>query len=279
MVKANFDDIYTAPDPRPYFQTLSALDYQIPAHGASVFSTLADQIAEVRELDTVRIADLCCSYGINAAVMKHTTTFDEIVDHYTTEECHSLERAELLARDRAFFGDQIDGQSLEVVGIDQSPEAISYAVEAGILDGGAAEDLETHDPSPELIGLLETTDLVTVSGGIGYITERTVARVLDAAPATPWLAALCLRWIDFDAVAEAGRARDMVVHQLEGTTFPQRRFFDAAEQEHVLKELDRMGVDAAGREAEGYHHSALFVLHPADEALPSPLEELVGSGA
>jgi hypothetical protein len=279
MVKANFDHIYTATDPRPYFQTLGALDYQIPAHGASVFGTVANQVAEVRELDTIRIADLCCSYGINAAVMKHDATFEEIVDHYTSEDCHSLERPDLLARDREFFGERIDGQTLEVVGIDQSPEAISYAVEAGILDDGAAEDLEANEPSPELVGLLEETDLITVSGGIGYITERTVARVLDAAPTRPWLAALCLRWVDFDPVAEVGRARDMIVHRLEEVTFPQRRFFDAAEQEHVLKELDRMGVEAAGREADGYHHSELFVLHPADEELPSPIEELVGPGA
>ena len=221
MSKANFDHIYTAPDPRPYFQTLDGLDYQIPAHGASLFSAVAEHVAEVRDRDTVRIADLCCSYGINAAVMKHEPTFDEIVAHYTTDDCQALDRDDLLARDRAFFEERRDGSALEVVGIDVSSEAIGYAVEAGILDGGAAEDLETRDPSPQLTGLLESTDLVTVTGGIGYITERTVGRVLDAVPTTPWIAALCLRWVDFDDVAEAGRARDMVVHRLDDVTFPQ----------------------------------------------------------
>jgi hypothetical protein len=274
MAKANFDHIYTAPDPRPYFQTLGALDYQIPSHGAAVFGAVAEQVAEVRDQDTVHIADLCCSYGINAAVMKHEATYAEVVEHYTTEDCQGLDRHELLQRDREFFGDRQAGQALEVVGIDVSAEAIEYAVEAGFLDGGAAEDLETRDPSPELVDLLESTDLVTVTGGIGYITERTVERVLDAAPTTPWMAALCLRWVDFDDVAAAGRARDMVVHRLEDVTFPQRRFADAHEQEHVLKELSRRGVDATGREEEGYHHAELFVLHPADEALTVPLHEL-----
>jgi hypothetical protein len=277
MSKANFDHIYTAPDPRPYFQTLDGLDYQIPAHGASLFSAVAEHVAEVRDRDTVRIADLCCSYGINAAVMKHEPTFDEIVAHYTTDDCQALDRDDLLARDHAFFEERLNSPALEVVGIDVSSEAVGYAVEAGILDGGAAEDLETRDPSPRLAGLLERTDLVTVTGGIGYITERTVGRVLDAVPTTPWIAALCLRWVDFDGVAEAGRARDMVVHRLDDVTFPQRRFADVEEQQHVLNELDRIGVDPTGREADGYHHAELFVLHPADEQLMTPLHELVGT--
>lgn len=275
MAKANFDHIYTAPDPRPYFETLGALDYQIPVHGAAVFAAVAEQVAKARDQEVVRIADLCCSYGINAAVMKHDTTFEEIADHYTTEECMGLDREDMLARDRDFFGDRRDREDLEIVGIDASSEAIDYALGAGFLDGGSAENLETQEPSGHLVDLLESTDLVTVSGGIGYITERTVRRVLDAAATAPWMAALCLRWIDFGPIAEAGQARDMVVHRLESTTFRQRRFADDHEQQHVLKELDRIGVDATGREADGFHHAELFVLHPAGDELTAPLDELI----
>lgn len=100
MAKANFDDIYVADDPRPYFQTLGALDYQIPAHGASVFSIIAEQVAEVRGIDTVTVTDLCCSYGINSAVMRYDASFNEVVSHYTAAEAQVLERGELVARDR-----------------------------------------------------------------------------------------------------------------------------------------------------------------------------------
>lgn len=276
MAKANFDHIYTAEDPRQYFQTLGALDYQIPAHGAAVFSAIAGQIAEVRDVETVTITDLCCSYGINAAVMKYDATYAEIVDHYTADECLTFDRDELIARDDAFFNEQDGSPALQVIGIDVSAEAIDYAIDAGFLDDGAAEDLEARDPSPELAGKLEATDVVTVSGGIGYITDRTVGRVLDAAPTTPWLAALCLRWVDFGAVAEAGAARGMVMHRLEEVTFPQRRFTDVDEQAYVLSELDRLGIDAEGREAEGYHHAELYVMHPETEELAGPLHELIG---
>jgi hypothetical protein len=123
--------------------------------------------------------------------------------------------------------------------------------------------------------MLESVDLVTVTGGIGYITERTIGRVLDAAPTTPWLAALCLRWIDFDPVAEAATDRNLVVRRLDGVSFPQRRFADDDERDYVLEELDRLGVSAEGHESDGYHHAELYVLHPEDEPLSTPLRQLV----
>lgn len=119
-----------------------------------------------------------------------------------------------------------------------------------------------------------------MTGGIGYITERTVGRVLDAAPTTSWLAALCLRWVDFTDftdIAEACEARDLAVHKVEGVTYQQRRFADDEEQSYVLKELDRLDIDATGIETDGYHHADLFVLHPADEAPLRPLTQLISA--
>lgn len=280
MGKANFDDIYTAPDPRPYFQTLGALDYQIPAHGAAVFGALADQLTEVRDLERVRITDLCCSYGINGAVLRHDASFEEIVEHYVDGEVGpGLDVDEQRALDRAHFAARRDAAAPEVIGIDVSAPAIDYALDVGFLDGGAAEDLEVSDPSTHLADLLEPTDLVTVTGGIGYITERTVGRVLDATAEVPWVAALCLRWVDFDAIAELGRQRGMTVHHLPEVTFPQRRFSDADEAEFVLEELDRLGIDGEGAEDEGYHHAELYLLQPPGEELPIALADLVPAPA
>lgn len=275
MSKATFDHIYAADDPRPYFLTLGALDYQIPAHGASVFEPIVDHLDQTRGSRPTRIADLCCSYGINAALLKHEASFEEIVDHYTATECIDMEREDLLIRDREFFDAQRSERDLEVVGLDTSGPAIDYAIEAGFLDAGRPEDLEQHDPSPELAGLLHDVDLVTVTGGIGYITERTIGQVLDAPAATPWLAALCLRWVDFEPIAAAAAERGMVVHKLDDVSFPQRRFSDDAERDYVLKELDRLGRSAEGHEDDGFHRAELYVAHPDDESMEVSLSELV----
>lgn len=275
MSKADFEHIYTAPDPRAYFRTLGALDYQIPSHGARVFTQLAEYLSEARDLDSVRLVDLCCSYGVNAALLKHDATFPELVEYYSDDSCDGLGREELVARDDAWFEARRDDNPLEIVGLDVSSAAISYALDVGLLDAGATEDLEADDPSDELASMLEETDLVTVTGGIGYITERTVGRVLDAAESPPWVAALCLRWIDFDAIAAAGEERDLVVERLDGRTFPQRRFADPTEQAYVLAELDRRGLDPTGREADGYHHADLYVMRPETEAQILSIEALL----
>lgn len=279
MAKADFDSIYTAPDPRPYYRTLGPLDYQIPDHAASIFGRLAHHLHAARDLDRIRIVDLCCSYGVNAALLKTDARFTQLVDHYAAADAEGIDRAALIERDRSFLLERGNGDPFEIIGVDVSAPAINYACEAEILDGGVAEDLEIHEPSPAASALIQPAQLLTVSGGIGYITERTVGRAIDAVAEPPWIAALCLRWIDFEPIANAARDRGLVVHHLADPTFPQRRFTDADEANHVLSELERLDIDPTGRETTGYHHAALFVMHPRDESLPEPLEQLVAGNA
>ncbi|MBK5289749.1 MAG: hypothetical protein JJE46_14910 [Acidimicrobiia bacterium] len=274
MTKARFDEIYVAPDPRPYYRELSELDYQVPEHGCRVFRMLADTIRENNGRDVVRVVDLCCSYGINAGLMKHDVLYADIVDHYGAEASGSLNRDEMLARDREFFGRHPSRDDVEVVGIDASEPAIRYATEAGLLDRGIALDLETETLSQTSSDVLSATDLVTVTGGIGYVTDTTVGKVLDAADEEPWLAALCLRWVDFEPIAIVAAEHGLVTERLPDVTFPQRRFADADEEEFVLRELARLGIDPDGKESDGYHHTDLFVARPAADVDAHPLEEL-----
>lgn len=277
MAKADFDHIYTAPDPRAYFDTLGGLDYQIPGHGVAIFDRLANQIAEQRDLDRVHIVDLCCSYGVNGAMLKHDVTFPEMRKHYADDGCEGLERDELVARDRRWFGQRQLDKPRAVFGLDTSSAAIDYAVDAGFIDDGAAEDLEADPPSADLVQWLKDADLVTVTGGIGYITERTIGQVLDACGSPPWLAAMCLRWIDFTPIAEVGAKHGLITERLDGVTFPQRRFFDSDEQDYVLAELERQGIDPTGREADGYHHADLYLLRPEPDVAAVALDDLIGT--
>ncbi len=63
--------------------------------------------------------------------------------------------------------------------MDVAENAVSYALKAGLLDAGAAEDLENDPPSKTLREAVSSADIFTVTGGIGYITERTFEALLD----------------------------------------------------------------------------------------------------
>src|ERR1700742_2442761 len=78
QAKANFDDIYNQPDPRSYYRTLGALDYEIPAHGAAVFDRLLHEMGG-REGRT-RV-DVCCRYSATAALLKHDNARHDLYEH------------------------------------------------------------------------------------------------------------------------------------------------------------------------------------------------------
>ena len=88
----------------------------------------------------------------------------------------------------------------EVVGVDVVPNAVSYGIRSGVLDAGFAENLEENEPTGALRLAISGADLLTVTGGVGYISERTFGRLLDCMTEgpegrIPWVAVFALRWI------------------------------------------------------------------------------------
>lgn len=276
--KADFDEIYDAPDPRAYARTLSALDYQIPEHARPVFSRLAGVLAE-RGAGPVSVVDLCCSYGINAALLRCELTLDDLFEHYGGSDVAALSGEELAAADRRYFAAQRHGDDTRVIGLDASKNAVDYAVGVGLLDAGATEDLEHDEPSPGLRTLLSGADLVTVTGGIGYITETTVDHVVAAATTEtpPWVAAFTLRWVDMGPVSSVLADHGLVVETVPDHTFRQRRFIDDAERDYVFGELARRGLDPADAEVDGFHHAELIVARPAADRDAVPLADLLAA--
>lgn len=56
--------------------------------------------------------------------------------------------------------------------------------------------------------------------------------------------------------------------------FAQRRFADDAERGYVLERLAEMGVDTAGKEEEGWHHTDFYLSRAAEEA-KTPIETIL----
>lgn len=273
--KTDFGSIYDRPDPRAYFSELGAYDYEIPQHGKTVFQ----QVLDALPADEPTVVDLCCSYGINAALLKHDVDLADLYDHYGSDDVADLSSEELAVLDRRFYSDRRLPEAPEVIGLDAAAPAIDYALEVGLLDDGASENLERSEPSPELAKRLADADLLTVTGGIGYVTARTFDRLLSCSPpdSVPWVASLCLRTVPFDPIADCLTSYGLVTEQLEEVTFPQRRFTSSSERESALAALAELGLTAEGLEAEGRYHANVYLARPIEHARKRPMSDVLSA--
>jgi hypothetical protein len=210
--------------------------------------------------------DLCCSYGINAALLNHDLTLDELYDRYGSPALAPLSTDELVVADRAFYAEHRHARTVQVVGIDVADRAVAYAQRTGLHVAGSSENLEMADTSEALTQLLSGVELITVTGGVGYITERTFDRVLRHASDKGgcWIAAFVLRWVPYQRIAELLTRYGLVTDQLSGHAFRQRRFADDSERDYVLSELAKLGIDPAGKETHGWHYSNFYLSRPAE---------------
>ncbi|MBA2616589.1 MAG: hypothetical protein H0U91_00280 [Rubrobacter sp.] len=274
--KASFRHIYDRQDPREYFKTLGSMDYRIPDHGQRLFGALVERQRGTNE-DPVNVVDVCCSYGINAALLKHDVTLDNLYERYCSEEIGALSGDELAEGDAEYYAGRVREAAPRVTGLDVAENAVSYALKAGLLDAGATEDLENEQPSETLRRAVSDADLFTVSGGIGYISERTFGALLDCVDRkpSPWVAALALRWVSYEEISGVLGGYGLVTEKLAGHTFEQRRFADDAEQEYVCRELRNMGVDTEGKEDEGSYHAEFYLSRPAEKVSESSVGELL----
>ncbi len=272
--KADFTDEYHATDPRSYYANLGSLAYQVPEHGAAVFRHLA----EVMDVDDrpPTILDVCCSYGINAALMNHDLSFEDLRRHYTSPEVAGLSRRALIATDRRVLAKHRRQDARPVIGLDISEEAVGYAVDVGLLEGGIVADLETEQAPASVVETMGRADLVTVTGGIGYVNERTFDQIVGASDGSPpWVAALTLRWIGFDGVARCLEDKGLVSERIDGFAVRQRRFADQSERDHVFSALDERGLEPTELEEDGWHCAELYVARPADAIADQSLDELM----
>lgn len=276
--KANFDDIYTAEDPRAYFSGLGVYGYEITRHGQAIFQALLDarqpKVGDRRQ----KVVDLCCSYGIIGALLKCDLTLDDLYAHYLSDEVAVLTSDELAAVDRVYFREHLHPAPPTVVGVDAAENAVRYALRSNLLDGGEAADLESQEAaSAELARDVAGADLITSTGGVGYISEATFRKLLDTGLGEhkPWVASFMLRMFTYEPVAETLAEYGLVTERLPGHTFIQRQFKDADEQRHCLEVLEGMGVDPSGREADGAYHTELYLSRPAEDVEAAPIGEIL----
>ncbi|MEU7765713.1 class I SAM-dependent methyltransferase [Nocardia sp. NPDC049190] len=256
--KASFDDIYDRPDPRAYYARMSDLDYRIPELAKPFFQQQIRQYRASARVTAPTVLDIGCSYGINAALLRFDTTMRGLVGHYDADS----DRAGLIRRDRARLDAHTGPTDVRFLGMDASRPALDYAHEAGLLHEVVHADLESGEPTDEQRAVLATADLVVSTGCVGYVTEKTLARVATAHPRRrPWMAHFVLRMYDFAPIAAELAALGYRTEQAPGL-YEQRRFASDAERTQVLNTLSARGIDTTGREDAGWLYAALYLSRP-----------------
>src|SRR5680860_122539 len=279
--KATFDDRYDRLDPRALFGDLAALDYEIPQHAHGVFTALLSVLRGATG-EPVSVLDVCCSYGVNAALLRCDLTLGDLFRRYTDDAVLAAATSdELIAADRAFYAQHLRPDAPRVRGLDTAANAIAYGRAVGLLDEGVVENLETHDPSEHLARVVADVDLVTTTGGVGYVTERTFDALIGVFPAgaPPWDATFVLRMFPYDRIAAALERRGLVTEQLPGTTFRQRRFASASEQDAAVADVRARSLDTSGKEDDGWYHADLFLSRPVEDVSRRPLRDLLAEGS
>jgi SAM-dependent methyltransferase len=252
--KQSFDDVYAAADPRPYYRTLREVDYQMPQVAKPYLAKL------IEEHDPSTVLDVGCSYGVNAALYKCETTMDELYTHYADAAEAGVDRATLVEQDRAL----VRTNTVRFVGLDVAEPAVTYAKDAGFLDDAVYADLENVEPTPAQSAVLAQADLVVSTGCIGYVTERTIARLADLPGGRrPAMGHFVLRMFSYEPVAEALAALGYET-VAENGLFKQRRFASAQEQDQILDSMRENGVTPHELETDGWLCAELYLSRPTE---------------
>jgi hypothetical protein len=267
--KASFDDVYTAPTPHAYVESMARNGYEI-GEQARPYCTAAAQLLRDRNGDAwpVQMLDVGCSYGMGSAFVKFGCSFDELVAFFATRAPREY-RAACEAM-RMWLNIAPPPCDVRVVGLDSSAPAVGFAVDAGLLDGGIARDYEDPaiTPTEDERAWFRSCNLLTSTGAIGYVTERTLDAILPhlgkdhPGEFGPLVVVTILRMFELSAIPEVFEKHGFMFGRVPGVRLPQRRFTDAEERRKVLSLLHERGIDTGDWEDRGKHFADLYIAAP-----------------
>ncbi|MCQ4190963.1 class I SAM-dependent methyltransferase [Methylocystis suflitae] len=275
-IKADFSDIYASDDPRDYFKVLGKLNYVIPQLAAPVLLQLAERLIEIKGRP-ITILDVGCSYGLLSATARLGLSISQLCARYEAEPIQALDPQRLASFDAKYFASWPKRPDIRFIGLDCSPQAISYALTVGLIEKGLVIDLETNAPDGNARSLISQADLIISTGAVGYISEKTFSKLLQAFPAgkSAWVASFVLRMFDYAKIAKTLHEHGLETERLNDVTFVQRRFQDRSELCSAIDLIKSRGLDPSGKEDEGFYHAELFLSRPTNEVRKASLSRIV----
>jgi hypothetical protein len=92
-------------------QGLIFLDYSIPDNAKPIFQNLKGHLREQRD-NTIEVLDLGCSYGVNAAILKHDLSMEKLYNHWATAKMFSATSEELVVYVQQFYAAEADPEDI-----------------------------------------------------------------------------------------------------------------------------------------------------------------------
>ena len=277
--KLDMDHIYNRDDPRLYCATLRKLGYRIPDYAREVCQLLVEDLRRQRRQDEVRIIDLGCSYGINAALLKYGLSMQDLYQHWDQDRLDGESPQRIIAADQQYFDSLGKIENLQIIGIDQAENAVNFAREAGLLDQGLAIDLESQSLPAPAADELAAADLLISTGCVGYVTEKSFGRMMPALSQKPsaWIANFVLRMFPYQPIEDCLAEWGYVTEKFDNATFVQRRFASADEQQKTFAKLAGQNIAPSAEEKDGQLVAEFFLSRPAEEVARRPLPQLLAA--
>jgi len=216
----------------------------------------------------VQMLDVGCSYGIGAATVKFGCSFVEMAEFFVGRAPKEYSRC--VEATRLWLNATPPRFEVRVVGQDTSRAAVQFARDASMIQGAIVSNFEEDDilPSDDERAWLGGSNLLVSSGAIGYVTAKTLAKILPeigsehAGEFGPLAVFSILRMFDTGPLQSAFEECGWEFGQVPDVHLPQRRFVDASERDQILALLDESGVDSTELESAGMLYADLFVAAP-----------------
>ncbi len=273
--KATFDDVYHSATPHAYFGEMDRHQYEIGEEAKPYFRAAIEhlQAANQGKLPP-RMLDLGCSYGVGSALVKYDCTYRELSAFF--HEQAPLEYHACVEAARGWLQPRDAHRDLECVGLDCSGQALRFAEDSGLLCSGIAHNFENDDVArANEKSILRSCNLLTSTGAIGYVGEKTLSVILaqlgKAYPenAAPFVVVTILRMFDPRPIRHCFESFRYRFEQIPGALLRQRRFADEKEQAQTIEIIRKRGLDPDGLESQGTLYADLYV-----GASPSDFDDL-----
>ena len=264
----NFNQLYDVESPRPYFNRMRELDYQIPESANTIYQWCVRELRRVHGTAKLTVLDLCAGYGVNGALLQLAISLEDFYAYFDSTETAVDGRGFF---DRLAFSNRRKDTALNIIGLDIASKALDYSRDAGFIHKAYTANLETEQAPLGLQHALAHCALVMVTGGFSFIGSKTIEKVLaaitDQGDKRPWIVGFPPLHIDLTGVLNTLMQHGYVIQPTLQQRVRQRRFASSGEQARELDALSRSGLLASERD---YFEARCLIAQPPGMPAPSP---------